>query len=244
MKTDISLFFKKSILIRETEQALLDLFSKGKLNGTVHTCIGQEYNGAILHFLTKKKDIVFSNHRGHGHYIGKTDDVEGLLLEVMGDKKGIVGGIGGSQHLYNEQGFFSNGILSGMSPVAAGYSFSIQNTNNIVIYFIGDGGLSEGIFYESLNLISKFNLPILIINEFNNYSQSTPSSQHFFGNIKKRIEGFGIEYHKTNIWKIDKYLSDVETVFENIRTNRKPIFLHIDCYRLKPTPRQPIGPML
>ncbi len=94
MKTDILLFFKKSILIRETEQALLDLFSKGKLNGTVHTCIGQEYNGAILHFLTKKKDIVFSNHRGHGHYIGKTDDVEGLLLEIMGDKKGIVGGIG------------------------------------------------------------------------------------------------------------------------------------------------------
>ena len=54
MKTDISLFYKKSILIRETEQALLDLFSKGKLNGTVHTCIGQEYNGAILHFLAKK----------------------------------------------------------------------------------------------------------------------------------------------------------------------------------------------
>ncbi len=234
MKTNKSLFYKKSILIRETEQTLLDLFSKGKLNGTVHTCIGQEYNGAILHFLAKKRDTVFSNHRGHGHYIGKTDDVEGLLLEVMGDKKGIVGGIGGSQHLYNEQGFFSNGILSGMSPVAAGYSFSIQNTNNIVIYFIGDGGLSEGIFYESLNLISKFNLPILIINEFNNYSQSTPSSQHFFGNIKKRIEGFGIEYHKTNIWNVDKYLNDFETVFENIRTNRKPIFLHVDCYRLKP----------
>ncbi len=100
------LILKESILIRETEKTLLDLFSKGKLNGTVHTCIGQEYTGALLSKITDYNDVVFSNHRGHGHYIGKTNDVEGLLLEVIGSELGIVGGIGGSQHLYNKKGFF------------------------------------------------------------------------------------------------------------------------------------------
>ena len=84
MTISSDLILKKSILIRETEKTLLDLFSKGKLNGTVHTCIGQEYIGALLSKVTNSDDVVFSNHRGHGHYIGKTDDVEGLILEVMG----------------------------------------------------------------------------------------------------------------------------------------------------------------
>jgi 2-oxoisovalerate dehydrogenase E1 component len=48
MTINSDLILKESILIRETEKTLLDLFSKGKLNGTVHTCIGQEYIGALL----------------------------------------------------------------------------------------------------------------------------------------------------------------------------------------------------
>ena len=33
---------KKALLIRNVEQAFLNLFSSGNLNGTVHTSIGQE----------------------------------------------------------------------------------------------------------------------------------------------------------------------------------------------------------
>ena len=36
----------KAMLIRGVEQRLLDLFSEGKLFGTVHTCIGQEWTGS------------------------------------------------------------------------------------------------------------------------------------------------------------------------------------------------------
>ena len=227
------LILKKSILIRETEKTLLDLFSKGKLNGTVHTCIGQEYVGALLSKILDHEDVVFSNHRGHGHYIGKTDDVEGLLMEVMGSETGVVGGIGGSQHLYNKKGFFSNGILTGMSAVAAGYAFTAKKEKKIIIYFLGDGALGEGILYETLNLISKFNLPILIILEDNGYSQSTSSKETFFGNIKKRVEGFGIKFSETNIWKLKKMINDVDKAFKFVKKKRKPIFVKVKCYRLK-----------
>ena len=132
---------KKAILIRETEETLLDLFSKGKLNGTVHTCIGQEYIGALLSTTLIEGDVVFSNHRCHGHYIGRTDDVEGLLLEVMGSSLGAVSGVGGSQHLYHHKGFFSNGILAGMTPVAAGYAYTLKGSENIACFFIGDGAI-------------------------------------------------------------------------------------------------------
>ena len=232
MTISSDLILKKSILIRETEKTLLDLFSKGKLNGTVHTCIGQEYIGALLSKVTNSDDVVFSNHRGHGHYIGKTDDVEGLILEVMGSESGVVGGVGGSQHLYNKKGFFSNGILCGMSAVAAGYAFATKNEKKTVTYFLGDGALGEGILYESLNLISKFSLPMVIILEDNGYSQSTSSRETFFGNLKKRVEGFGIKFSETSIWELNKLIINVTRAFEFVRKKKKPIFIRIKCYRL------------
>lgn len=224
---------KNAILIRETEEALLNLFAKGRLNGTIHTCIGQEYTGSLLSLVLNKGDVVFSNHRCHGHYIGRTNDVEGLLLEVMGSSLGTVTGVGGSQHLYHKDGFYSNGILAGMTPVAVGYSFTLQNSNNIVCLFIGDGAIGEGIFYESLNLISKFKLPIIIINENNYYSQSTSKKQTFFGDMRARVEGFGLSYKKTNIWDLNKLITDIKSVFCSTRTERKPIFIEVECYRLR-----------
>tara|TARA_B100001093_G_scaffold496602_1_gene542494 strand:+ start:2191 stop:4146 length:1956 start_codon:yes stop_codon:yes gene_type:complete len=224
---------EKSVLIRKTEETLLDLFSKGRLNGTVHTCIGQEYMGAILSEVLIDGDVVFSNHRCHGHYIGRTDDVEGLILEVMGSSLGAVSGVGGSQHLYHEKGFYSNGILGGMTPVAAGYAHTLKNSNNLVCFFIGDGATGEGVFYEALNLISKFSPPIIIINENNNYSQSTSRSETFFGDIKSRVEGFGLEFRKTNIWNLDDFVDDLTMAFNDIRSSKKPIYVEVDCYRLK-----------
>ena len=232
MTISSDLILKKSILIRETEKTLLDLFSKGKSNGTVHTCIGQEYIGALLSKVTNSNDVVFSNHRGHGHYIGKTDDVEGLILEVMGSALGAVGGVGGSQHLYNKKGFFSNGILCGMSAVAAGYAFVTQKEKKTVTYFLGDGALGEGILYEALNLISKFSLPMVIILEDNAYSQSTSSRETFFGNVKKRVEGFGIKFSETNIWELNKLINNVTKAFKFVKNKKKPIFIRIKCYRL------------
>ena len=233
MSSIVSSVLKKSILIRETEEALLNLFAQGRLNGTVHTCIGQEYIGALLPKILMKGDVVFSNHRCHGHYIGRTDDVEGLILEVMGSSQGAVAGVGGSQHLYHKDGFYSNGILAGMTPVASGYAQTLKGSDNIVCLFIGDGATGEGVFYESLNLISKFNLPLVIINENNNYSQSTSREQTFFGDMQMRVQGFGINYKKVNIWDMENLTQEVSYAFDEIRLKKRPIYIEVECYRLK-----------
>jgi 2-oxoisovalerate dehydrogenase E1 component len=64
-------------LIREFEKKLLDLFSKGKLNGTVHTCIGQEFSAISFLNNFMKGDWAISNHRGHGHFLSITKDFDG-----------------------------------------------------------------------------------------------------------------------------------------------------------------------
>ncbi len=39
---------ERALHICAVENALYDLFGKGKLHGTIHTCIGQEFSGAVL----------------------------------------------------------------------------------------------------------------------------------------------------------------------------------------------------
>lgn len=109
----------KALLSRAVEEKLLNLFNEGLLSGTVHTCIGQEFSGAVISEFLIKNDTIFSNHRCHGHFLSITDDVNGLIAELMGKKSGVCGGRGGSQHLYKD-GFFSSGIQGGFLPVSAG----------------------------------------------------------------------------------------------------------------------------
>jgi TPP-dependent pyruvate/acetoin dehydrogenase alpha subunit len=44
METNIIELYRVMSLIRQTEEALLDLFAKNELSGTTHTSIGQEAN--------------------------------------------------------------------------------------------------------------------------------------------------------------------------------------------------------
>ncbi|MFO1496846.1 MAG: thiamine pyrophosphate-dependent enzyme [Verrucomicrobiota bacterium] len=89
------------LLIRRVEEKLLELFSQGKINGTTHTSIGQEASAVgIMAALDCSRDIVFSNHRCHGHFLAYGGPLVQLLGEVMGKQPGACAGIGGSQHLH------------------------------------------------------------------------------------------------------------------------------------------------
>lgn len=223
---------KKAILIRSVESRLLELFSEGKLFGTVHTCIGEELTGATLsHFLTEN-DYVFSNHRCHGHFISMTDQVEGLFAEIMGKSTGVCGGWGGSQHLCYKR-FFSNGIQGGFLPITGGLALSekLKGTNNIAACFIGEGTLGEGAVYESANLISKWELPALIIIENNRFSQSTPQESTIAGDILARFEAFGIKTYDTSTWNLDNLYDTLETAVSFVHAG-KPAVVRIETDRL------------
>ena len=134
--------FRAALLSRFVEEQLLKLFSEGKLSGTLHTCIGQEMVGAVLSEFLRPGDLLFSNHRGHGHYLSFVDDPESLIAELLGRESGVCGGLGGSQHLC-DRGFYSNGIQGGIVPVATGLAFAkkLEGEGHISTVFIGDGTL-------------------------------------------------------------------------------------------------------
>jgi 2-oxoisovalerate dehydrogenase E1 component len=225
--------FEQAFLIRAFEQKLLALFSEGKLFGTVHTCIGQEFTGVAVCRNLHDGDLIFTNHRGHGHFLARTGNVNGLMAEIMGRQTGVCGGRGGSQHICS-QTVFSNGVQGGIMPVSAGLALAkkIAHSGNIVVVFIGDGTLGEGVVYESFNIASKWELPLLIVLENNFYAQSTPQRQTLAGDICQRAEAFGIHSLAADTWDPERLCEQAADAAEYVRTQSRPCFLRVDTYRL------------
>ncbi len=234
--TSVGPLYERMYTIRRVEESLLDLFSAGKLSGTTHTCIGQEANGVgVISHLEQGRDTIVSNHRCHGHYIAFTDDVQGLLCEVMGKADGVCGGKGGSQHLCNGN-FYSNGVLGSTVPLATGMALAERErgTDGVVSVFAGDGTLGQGVVYESLNIASKWELPLLVVVENNFYAQSTPSHLTLAGEITARAAAFGVETRQLATTDVLEIESVAGEVIAAIRTSRRPFFLVIDTYRFSP----------
>jgi 2-oxoisovalerate dehydrogenase E1 component len=224
----------RASLIRFVEEELLRLFSAGKIAGTTHTCIGQELAAvALSEALDRERDVVFSNHRCHGHYLAWTDDVDGLIAEVMGRESGVCAGLGGSQHLCG-RGFFSNGVQGGIMPVSAGLALAekLAARDGIVAVCIGDGTLGEGVVYETFNIASKWRLPLLIVLENNRYAQSTSQAETLAGDICARAAAFGIATAHADTWDHDTLLRELEAAADRVRSACRPMFVRVDTYRL------------
>ena len=95
----------------------------------------------------------------------------------MGRDTGYCHGLGGSMHIadMNLNILGANGIVGAAMPLSTGTALAakLRGTDQVVVAFFGDGGSNQGIFHESLNLASVWNLPVLFICENNQYALST-----------------------------------------------------------------------
>ncbi len=222
-------------LIRSVEQALLDLFGKGQLSGTTHTCIGQELcQMSVVRALMDPNDVVLSNHRNHGHFLTYSGDVRGLITEIMGRQGGTCGGVGGSQHLAF-RGFHSNGVQAGMTGIGVGMALArkMRGSSGVVAIVVGDGTTGEGMLYESINLASIWQVPTLFVVENNGIAQTTPTVHTVGGSIESRGLAFGLRTWRLNDADPHFFL-DVADVVSEMRRTGEPGMLVIDTCRLGP----------
>lgn len=226
---------ERALRIRAVETALINLFGKGRLHGTIHTCVGQEFSGALLGKHLREGDFVTSNHRCHGHFIAATGDWRGLVDEIVGNRDGVCAGVGSSQHLCAPN-FISNGQQGGLLPVAAGVALDrkARGARQAVISFIGEGTLGEGIVYETLNLDGLWKLPHVIVCENNFYSQSTPQQNSVAGQIAARAAAFGAQVFTADTWDLPKLDIVLESAIGLAREACEPAFLLLSTYRLNP----------
>ena len=229
-------FYAQMLRIRLFEEALLKLFSRGVLRGTVHTCLGQEACAVgVVGALDPKRDTVCSNHRGHGHFLAFGGDMKGLLDEIMGRASGICEGKGGSQHLHCEN-FYSNGVLGGMVPVATGIALAQKRDGpqGISVVFSGDGAMAEGVVYEAINMATLWNLPLLLAIENNHIAQTTPAIMAHGSPIEEIPPAFGVRTEKVDGNDVMVVRTVMDRLISEMRSDPGPRCLVLDTCRMGP----------
>ncbi len=235
MMPDNKTLYHGMLRIRRFEETVLDEFPRGRFYGTTHTYLGQEANavGVLSHM--EPDDIVVSNHRSHGHFLAYGGDMHGLFAELMGRVTGVSGGRGGSQHLH-WRNFYSNGILGGTLPLAAGMALAekLKRSRAITFAFLGDGTLGEGVVYETLNMASLWAIPVLFVVENNRMAQSTPIERHLAGDLSARFSAFGIPVTELDTADILTILASAGQVIAKLRSSQTPQTLILNTHRLGP----------
>ena len=182
-------------------------------------------------------DYVVSNHRGHGHFIGKGGDVKRMTAEMYGKSAGYSRGRGGSQHMACfDIGFLgSNGITGGGLPIATGAALAIQRQKReaVVLAFFGDGAANQGAFHESLNMAAIWKLPVVYVCENNLYAMSTPFAQAFaIDRVAVRADAYGMPGVTADGNDLETVVATTRSAAERARAGGGPSLVEFLTYRL------------
>jgi TPP-dependent pyruvate/acetoin dehydrogenase alpha subunit len=221
--------------IRRFEETVLENFPRGVFYGTTHTYVGQEANAAGVFAHLQPGDIVFSNHRCHGHFLAYGGSARSLFAELMGRSSGVCGGRGGSQHLH-WQNFYSNGIQGGIAPIATGMALAekLLGKQTIAVAFLGDGTMGEGVVYEAFNMASLWNAPILFVVENNRIAQTTPIDIALAGSIPARFSAFNLQVQELDSSDVDTIETIAGEVIREVRQTQRPAGLVLHTCRFGP----------
>jgi TPP-dependent pyruvate/acetoin dehydrogenase alpha subunit len=163
---------------RQFELKCIELYRQGFIRGYFHPYLGEEAIAAGACTAIGKDDFIVSTHRGHGHCISKGADLKLMMAEIMGKATGYCKGRGGSMHISSkvDNNLGANGIVGAGIPIGcgAGMAIKIKGSKQVVVVFFSDGASNNGVFGESLNFASVFDLPVIFMLENNHYAVSTP----------------------------------------------------------------------
>jgi TPP-dependent pyruvate/acetoin dehydrogenase alpha subunit len=162
----------RMLRMRHFEEEVIRLAEQGLIVGNFHVYTGQEAAGAGVLAVLGEADQLVTHHRNHGHVVGREAPLDQCFAELMGRQGGIAGGRAGSVHLCAPQfGVLpTSAMLGGNVSLALGAAWSAARAKRgqVVVAFIGDASLEEGVFFEVLNVAALHKLPLLFVLENNN----------------------------------------------------------------------------
>jgi acetoin:2,6-dichlorophenolindophenol oxidoreductase subunit alpha len=237
MDTDLESMLEAMMLVREFEQNNAAMQASGNAPGTC-TSVGQEASAVGVVRALGPDDLILTNHRSAGHLLARGADPGRVLAEIMGKRTGYCKGKSGSLHIsVKELGvILTSTIVGGELSLAPGVALSqsVLGKNNVVTCFFGDGAACEGIFHESLNLASVWNLPILYVCENNQWQAFVHRRETMNGDhISDWASRYRIHSMTVDGNDIDAVHSAAKHAVSNIRETGRPVFLEMYTYRMR-----------
>lgn len=228
--------FRSMLRIRRVEEAIANRYVEQEMRCPMHLCIGQEAIAVGVCAALSENDVIFSNHRAHGHYLAKGGNMNAMVAELYGRSTGCCGGRGGSMHLIDlDVGFMgATPIVGGTVPLAVGaaWAASLKKEKRVSVIFFGDGCFEEGVVHESLNFATLHKLPVIFVCENNGFSVYTRLDERQPNRPIYRIaEAHGLTAYIGDGNDVEEVLSIAKTAVDSARQGKGPQFIELSTYR-------------
>jgi pyruvate dehydrogenase E1 component alpha subunit len=239
MSTDeILRLYRQMLVIRRFEDRAGVAYMQDKVGGYLHLYIGQEAVACGLISVLKPGDVVVDSYRDHGHFIALGAGLGETMAELYGKETGCSKGKGGSMHLFSkEHGFYGgSGIVGAGIGIGAGLAFALKYREqpNVCLCFFGDGAVQTGLFHESLNIASLWDLPVVFIIENNKYAMGTSVERSSAETeMWRRAAAYRMEGERVDGMDLFTMREVGERVIAKVRETRRPVLLEAMTYRYR-----------
>lgn len=160
--------YRAMVQARVFDTKAINLQRTGKL-GTYPSCLGHEATHVGVGAAMRADDVLFTVYREIGTKFWRGVEMLDVLLYWGGDERG-------TNYRRTPHDFPFCVPIASQMPQAAGAALAIQirAEQRAVLVFVGDGGTSQGAFYEALNLAGVKKLPLVCVIVNNRWAISVP----------------------------------------------------------------------
>ncbi len=190
--------YRWMLLNRRMEVALENLYKQGKVVGGVYFGLGQEGCSCASALALGDDDWLGPMIRNQGAMLVRGFSARDIMRQYMAKGDSPTWGRDASSHF----GDFQRrnvcapiSMLGELIGVMAGICLGarLQGKNVAALTYVGDGGQSTGVTYESLNFAAVQKLGLVLVVENNLWGYSTPSDMQFcVKDLAERAIAYGI----------------------------------------------------
>ncbi|MCC7463067.1 MAG: pyruvate dehydrogenase (acetyl-transferring) E1 component subunit alpha [Gammaproteobacteria bacterium] len=167
---ELQRMYRMMVRTRLFDTKAINLQRTGQL-GTYPPCIGHEGTQVAVGAAMRPEDVLFTVYREIGTKFWRGVSLLDILLYWGGDERG-------TQYAGSPGDFPFCVPIASQMPQAAGtaLAFRMRGEPRCAVAFIGDGGTSEGAFYEAINFAGVAALPLVTIIVNNGWAISHPAA--------------------------------------------------------------------
>jgi pyruvate dehydrogenase E1 component alpha subunit len=160
--------YRLMTLVRGFDAKAVNLQRTGQL-GTFASCLGHEATHVGVGAAMRPEDVLAPVYREYGTQLWRGVTMTEILVYWGGDERG-------SNFAVPRADFPWCVPIATQTLHAAGaaMAFKIRNEKRCALAYIGDGGTSEGAFYEAMNLAGVRALPVVFVIVNNGWAISVP----------------------------------------------------------------------
>jgi 2-oxoisovalerate dehydrogenase E1 component alpha subunit len=218
--------YRLMILNRVFDTKAIALQRTGKI-GTYPSTKGQEAVFVGIGDALAKTDIFVPYYRDVATLLQRGVTLTEILLYWGGDERGNCFKCGGEDFPYS----VPIGTQS-LHAAGAATAIKIKNEKRAVLTTCGDGGTSEGDFYEAMNLAGVWQLPIVFVVSNNQWAISVPrSAQSGAKTLAQKAIAAGFQGEQVDGNDVIAVRERVAVALKNARENNTPMLLEIISYR-------------